>query len=731
MKLISLTCKNFKKLAEFTARFTDGLNVISGENAQGKSTLLQAVEAALFGVTVVPGKKENIPTWGQSAFSLTLTFEVNHSVYELTRTKSSAKLIHVGDDENGGVLVANGNTAVTGYIEDLLGLTAKDWNLFVQSKQGETAGVLTFGATALNQKVEEFAGVSLIDEVARKAQERAGACRAQAESYAVPPEDLHAAKQAVHDAVLAADLAQVELAGAKAHQEAVESEAAPTPPAVSSAELHRQRRAADLSKGMYAKAAAEETAAADALVLAEADLAAAEKPTDASALAEIAVSTKAEMRELKRQASQQQEHLQRLLLCAAKAEQAEREYADCPVVLESDLEGAEEALEAAGEALQELNSRLSELCSRRRSLESLARDALCPTCGTRLSEHDPETLKAEISASLSEEGKLLELIAEAKKQASDRKADAADAARARSEYLRLKAAVEAAIHPGQMAIDACKAAVEDAQARHDALHAKLATVNGQVEIAESVASRFDALQRRVDKAAKRLRDATQEREEAEARITDGPSDELIELTIHEERQFEQARHEWQTRRAEAKAAVTAAEADLKAATALQEAAQRVLDTLQVRAEKAAAASSSADQAARLARFLRERRQAYLKEVWDGVLGLASQQVRGATGGQITRIAYDAEFQFEEEGVLAPVSSASGAQKAFIGTALRIGLARALYGHDSLLIFDEPTEAMSERNAAGLAASLTCAGRQTLLITHREHDQALAANLITL
>ena len=32
-------------------------------------------------------------------------------------------------------------------------------------------GTLTFGATALSQKVEEFAGISVIDEVARKAQD--------------------------------------------------------------------------------------------------------------------------------------------------------------------------------------------------------------------------------------------------------------------------------------------------------------------------------------------------------------------------------------------------------------------------------------------------------------------------------------------------------------------------------------------------------------------------------
>lgn len=100
MQLIKLVAKNFKKLSDFTANFTDGLNVIVGENAQGKSTLLQAIEAALFGVTVVPGKKENIPTWGQTNFSLELHFHAEGSVYVLTRNKSTAKLLCYDMDNN-------------------------------------------------------------------------------------------------------------------------------------------------------------------------------------------------------------------------------------------------------------------------------------------------------------------------------------------------------------------------------------------------------------------------------------------------------------------------------------------------------------------------------------------------------------------------------------------------------------------------------------------------------
>ena len=94
MKLISLKTANFKKLGDSSFTFTDGLNVIVGDNGMGKSTLLRAIKAALFGPASIPGKKENIPTWGQTTFSLELQFEVDGDKYVLTRSKSTAKLVN-------------------------------------------------------------------------------------------------------------------------------------------------------------------------------------------------------------------------------------------------------------------------------------------------------------------------------------------------------------------------------------------------------------------------------------------------------------------------------------------------------------------------------------------------------------------------------------------------------------------------------------------------------------
>lgn len=731
MNLTRLICKNFKKLSDFTADFTGGLNVICGENAQGKSTLLQAIEAALFGVTVVPGKKENLPTWGQTSFSVELHFHVAQANYALTRTKTSAKLVRLGSDVNCDELVANGNTPVTAYIEELLGLSSKDWNLFVQSRQGETAGVLTFGATALNQKVEEFAGVSLIDDVAKKAQDRASTARAQADSYSVEEDEMATAEAAVASAGVAEKSAEAAVVEAARLLQDVESETMPQPPAVSSAELNKRRRAADQCRAAYNQAVSEENAAAEALVVAETDLKQAELPSSSDDLDTAAKETKSDIAALKKHLAENRDLQQTLKMKAHAAEKAATEYATCEPVAEEVVDHARTLLANAAAEVSAATSRLAEHSLRRKSLESLAKDALCPTCGTQLSEHDPEKLKAEIAAVKVEEEKLLVLLVAGKKEVARLTACVSELEKVRDTYLRLKAAVESAEQVDPDELEALAFDQERLQGCLDIRQEELAAIIAKADTVAAVAARYASLERRVAQAEKRLAAASQERQEAENKLIDGPPDELIELTVHEEAEFEKARSEWQARRAEAERVVTSAEAELKNAQIRLKYAKQALETLQVRVAKAKQVGSEADKAGRLARFLRERRQAYLKEVWDGVLGLASRHVRGATGGLITKITNDGEFQFEEDGVLAPVSSASGAQKAFIGAALRIGLARALYGRDSLLIFDEPTESMSERNAAALAASLTGAGQQTLLITHREHDQSLAANLITI
>jgi len=86
--------------------------------------------------------------------------------------------------------------------------------------------------------------------------------------------------------------------------------------------------------------------------------------------------------------------------------------------------------------------------------------------------------------------------------------------------------------------------------------------------------------------------------------------------------------------------------------------------------------------------------------------------------------------FCEDGQFAPVTSASGAQRGFIGVAARIGLSQALRVSCPVLVLDEPTESMSEANALRLSGALLSHG-QIIVITHRMSDSYTASNVIEL
>lgn len=736
MKLISLTAKNFKKLSDFECQFQDGLNVIVGENAQGKSTLLQAIEACLFGVTVVPGKKENIPTWGQTKFSLTLTF-TNHAAtspeddwyYCLTRTGSTAKLEKIGPGEE--TLLANGNTPVTKFIEELLGLTAKDYNLFMQSKQGETAGVLTFGATALNQKVEEFAGVSMIDAIQRRANEISNTAKATAEALAVSDEVVDDAHTKFMELEMTQDRADQVYENA---QDALAKYPALTAvePAESSEALSRAQRVYSSHQSSLREATADLTHAEEALVSAQTALTEAGSATDVT---KVEAAIKAKRAELATVNATIQEGSEALAAARSDIEalaKAKGELAAVPVP--ADMAALEAAVETADSSAAVL---VGQIATTERSIEdlsSMAAGAECPTCKTKLTDHDPVALAAELEtlkAQLASGRATLKALRTETNNASEQLRAALKVEATRT-HLQEAVTALAARQPAQSDIDETAAEVATLSGAADDLRDNIAKLSAQVSAAEESNAA-------ITRAANRLKSAEWKRAEASDALAALQAKEVRQVSDVEIDTAAQAEAAYRTELAAWNAGKVAAAHALELAKATLDGANKELESAKAqvsRLEKDVAASRVAAEesalAGRLSRFLRDRRQSYLAQVWDTVMAAASKQVKMATANLITGVAYaDGEFQFEEGGVMAPVTSASGAQKAHIGTAVRIGLARALYGSDGLLILDEPTESMSERNALGLSASLVGAAKQTLLITHREQDQSLAANIIQL
>lgn len=751
MRLIKLATVNFKKLGTFVTNFTNGLNVIAGDNARGKSTLLQAIETALFGATVVPGKKENIPTWGQNKFSVELTFQVLQHTYLVTRTGTTAKLLRLANGEaSNDEIVANGNTAVTAHIEELLGLAARDWNLFVQSKQGESSGILTFGATALNRKVEEFAGVELIEKVQGEAQRRYTLHNSTAEAKLVSLEDI----QALEDTV--AQDKELKSAADAAEHDALKAlgdmpEFTLQQPALSSSVARDQQRAVerasnavDVAQGKLDSA---HTAVKQAAARAEAVTL-----SDVDALTEDLMETQGDgtiaRDEMTALRTQQHAHIS-AQTAFTKADaifdgtndafQAKfREFDEVELIAERDMLDSDLIPSKQSEIDRE-SEEVGKAKVNYDNLIMLSDGAVCPTCNRAKEDHDPI--------------KLAEEAAEAKKWWENRtayvkqlKADMVVLTDRRKVIVDQLAAFDvatkkvdeasAALAQAKEALKASPSvadALKEAEEAHDKLRTEYAELQAKIKGLEENNERYHAEQRALSSAETEVEvctDALNDAMQALEALPEPPTDAAIAAIEQEEAAYQSALTEWKEKRAALQAALNTAEQNGTHQTKLLEIAEGNLAKALAKNEAAKEDAALAKKYGRLVQFLRTKRQDYMQEVWATVMGVSSKLVNQSSKGLITKLENtDGDFEFQEDGVMAPTSSASGAQKAFIGTSMRIGLARALYGSDSLLIFDEPTESCSEHNAGSMAAMIASSAKQVLLITHRETDQALADNII--
>lgn len=751
MRLIKLATVNFKKLGTFVTNFTNGLNVIAGDNARGKSTLLQAIETALFGATVVPGKKENIPTWGQNKFSVELTFQVLQHTYLVTRTGTTAKLLRLASGEaSNDEIVANGNTAVTAHIEELLGLAARDWNLFVQSKQGESSGILTFGATALNRKVEEFAGVELIEKVQGEAQRRYTLHNGYAEAKLVSLEDI----QALEDTV--AQDKELKSAADAAEHDALKAlgdmpEFTLQQPVLASSVARDQQRAVerasnavDVAQGKLDSA---HTAVKQAAARAEAVTL-----SDVDALTEDLMETQGDgtiaRDEMTALRTQQHAHIS-AQTAFTKADaifdgtndafQAKfREFDEVELIAERDMLDSDLIPSKQSEIDRE-SEEVGKAKVNYDNLIMLSDGAVCPTCNRAKEDHDPVKLAEEAAeakkwwenrtAYVKQLKADMVVLTDRRKVIGDQLAAFDVATKKVDEASAALAQAKESLKASPSVADALK----EAEEAHDKLRTEYAELQAKIKGLEENNERYHAEQRALSNAETEVEvctDALNDALQALEALPEPPTDADIAAIEQEEAAYQSALTEWKEKRASLQAALNTAEQNGTHQTKLLEIAEGNLAKALAKNEAAKEDAALAKKYGRLVQFLRTKRQDYMQEVWATVMGVSSKLVNQSSKGLITKLENtDGDFEFQEDGVMAPTSSASGAQKAFIGTSMRIGLARALYGSDSLLIFDEPTESCSEHNAGSMAAMIASSAKQVLLITHRETDQALADNII--
>lgn len=706
-----LETTNFKKLESIELDLSDGSNIVIGPNGIGKTTLFEAIRFALYGASSVTGNKKFLPTWGQKDCSVRLWIKD----FIIERTLKNCTITNAV-----GEVLAEGHSACTAYVETELTMDAKGFSVFSMSQQGETQALLTLGVTELNRRVEQYAGVQIIDAVVKAASADKNALNNLLDGQNLI--DVAPLIQSCDDKQQQLNDLNDQTSVFKATQESLSAK---------QEKLKQQlaKRSEHNSKIIAAKEAEKSLKEKQADLRSELKEVACElAKSKPKAVCDINTE-----KETLRRCRQQTAHYKNLL-----EEQSHAIYAKSLLVKKKhDLDGLVSQEVAAQAELPDVKKQLKKFSkdaelhkekltralTKLQELEELVSIDICPTCQRSYDADEKEALLTRIE-------QLEDSISLHSNQLSQSEAHA--------KPLREKIkSLEKNINGYLSERDTCEKQLEkiesnlssfppNLQQSHDIsvetleqLVSKLSVIEQNKEHYEQLQSRSMSLEKKLTSVEKSLQEVAPLTQKNIFELSED-LDGLREAEAYlESLTYRIIKH--QTKISEVAFEIRNLKDDIASAKKFNKVYRERTQNL--------------DRLNMLIEMLRTKRQSFMSSVWNGILVASSNFVNSATDGWITELGRDdsGNFTFSERGGahVPVIGGASGAQKAFLGVGVRVGLGQALLGRNMALLLDEPTEAMSEENAGHLADALLALGGQTLFITHRNKEAVSAQRVIKL
>src|SRR5437660_884069 len=165
MQLLRLRLVNFRQHADTELEFGPGITGIIGPNGSGKTSILEAIAWALYGVQAVSGDKDSIRRLGakgRAGVEVDLEFRLGAHEYRVKRGLSTAVL------HQDGQVIANSLKAVTDKLERTLGMTHDEFFNTYFTGQKELAVMAALGKTERAAFLSRVLGYERL----REAQER-------------------------------------------------------------------------------------------------------------------------------------------------------------------------------------------------------------------------------------------------------------------------------------------------------------------------------------------------------------------------------------------------------------------------------------------------------------------------------------------------------------------------------------------------------------------------------
>jgi DNA repair exonuclease SbcCD ATPase subunit len=705
MMLARIEPRGFRKHSNLTFIPATGLTAICGPNWSGKSSFLQAICYGLFGLRSISGTADDLPADGEGDARVDVAFAVAGRQFTVTRSPKTARLVE--DFEDGSLeTVAAGQSPVTAEIEQLLGISAKDFSDFHVVNQDEAQSLLTLGEPKLNDYVTRLTGLALVDKVLERTHE----LHLEAKGALGELSDLTNEIAGLQSELAATTERRARMAGEYELKKAwldslTESYQEKT---TELQELEKRHTAFEKYRNESITARSvlkiEEEGLAEArAALASAPVVNQDSLSKSKNKLQSARSKVGELRErlnrradLQKQVREAADNKQAVQDILDKLERPERWFTEQQIVdAQLDFHRAQDAASQAARA---------------------AEGAMCECCMRPFdSEEDFEAMKHRAEEAQAAAQLAAQLAAEVSQFIEVRKEiliaeDAMVGWERHLEYLNNQ--LSETDWPSEFGI-------KDLLDKISGLEKEVSELENRSAIRDKAQADVNAKEARVAKARATLESLGEPLKEVPQALMREVSQAVNELAEDYHRVYQ---------------AATALETSLAALAAAETKLGVDLAQAQDRNERFHSVSRRAKQLQDLGKFLRNNRSTFLASVWGSLLGYASTFIQQATKGDVTALqrGADGKFSFVEKGSVRSVAgSASGMQKAIFSIALKMSLAAALGSKFKVFLFDEVTAAAEDEVSLLITSLLANMGEQILMVTHRQADAAAADKVLQL